>query len=90
MAMHFFGLEITGDHARLILPAMGGALAFSGFVAGRWSRHRARVHFWREDLVASSIVIEMHGYCGSTRWRRYATHHHARQAFEPGELLLDP
>src|SRR5262249_35302295 len=59
--MHFFGLEITGDHARLILPAMGGALALSGFVAGRWSRHRARVHFWREDLVASSIVIEMYG-----------------------------
>jgi len=57
--MHFFGLEITGDHARLILPAIGGALALSGFVAGRWSRHRARVHFWREDLVASSIVIEM-------------------------------
>ena len=59
--MQFFGLEITGDHARLILPAMGGALALSGFVAGRWSRHRARVHFWREDLVASSIVIEMYG-----------------------------
>ena len=59
--MHLFGLEITGDHARLILPAMGGALALSGFVAGRWSRHRARVHFWREDLVASSIVIEMYG-----------------------------
>jgi hypothetical protein len=59
--MHVFGLEITGDHARLILPAMGGALALSGFVAGRWSRHRARVHFWREDLVASSIVIEMYG-----------------------------
>ena len=57
--MHFFGLEITGDHARLILPAIGGALALSGFVAGRWSRHRARVHFRREDLVASSIVIEM-------------------------------
>jgi hypothetical protein len=59
--MHFFGLEITGDHARLILPAMGGALALGGFVAGRWSRHRARVHFWREDLVASSIVVEMYG-----------------------------
>jgi len=59
--MHIFGLEITGDHARLILPAMGGALALGGFVAGRWSRHRARVHFRREDLVASSIIIEMYG-----------------------------
>ena len=59
--MHIFGLEITGDHARLILPAMGGALALGGFVAGRWSRHRARVHFRREDLVASSIIVEMYG-----------------------------
>jgi hypothetical protein len=59
--MHFFGLEVTGDHARLILPVIGGALAFSGFVAGRWSRHRARVYFRREDLVSSSIVVEMYG-----------------------------
>jgi hypothetical protein len=59
--MQLFGLEITGDHARLILPAIGGALALGGFIAGRWSKHRARVHFAREDLVASSIVIEMYG-----------------------------
>jgi len=59
--MDFLGLEITGDHARLILPALGGALALGGFVAGRWSRHRARVHFRREDLVTSSIIVEMYG-----------------------------
>jgi hypothetical protein len=59
--MQFFGLEVTGDHARLILPVLGGVLAFGGFVAGRWSRHRARVHFQREDLVTSSIVVEMYG-----------------------------
>jgi hypothetical protein len=59
--MQFFGLEITGDHARLILPALGGVLAIGGFVAGRWSKHRARVHFSREDLVTSSIVVEMYG-----------------------------
>jgi hypothetical protein len=60
-SMQFFGIEITGDHARLILPAIGGALALGGFVAGRWSRHRAWVHFAREDLVTSSIVVEMYG-----------------------------
>src|SRR5262245_37864652 len=59
--MQFFGLEITGDHARLIIPAIGGVLALGGFVAGRWSKHRARVHFTREDLVTSSIVVEMYG-----------------------------
>ena len=59
--MQILGLEITGDHARLILAAMGGALAVGGFVTGRWSRHRARVHFKREDLVASSIIVEMYG-----------------------------
>jgi len=59
--MQFFGLEITGDHTRLILSAIGGALAVSGFVAGRWSKHRARVHFKHEDLVASSIVVELYG-----------------------------
>jgi hypothetical protein len=59
--MQLFGLEITGDHARLILPAIGGALALGGFIAGRWSKHRARVHFAREDLVTSSIIVEMYG-----------------------------
>ena len=59
--MLFFGLEITGDHARLILPVIGGAIAVGGFIAGRWSRHRSWVHFKREDLVTSSIIIEMYG-----------------------------
>jgi hypothetical protein len=59
--VQFFGLEITGDHARLILPVVGGAIALGGFIAGRWSKHRSRVHFKREDLVTSSIIIEMYG-----------------------------
>jgi hypothetical protein len=63
--VQFFGLEITGDHARLILPAIGGAIggamAMAGFIAGRWSQHRSRIRFRREDLVTSSIVIEMYG-----------------------------
>ena len=59
--MQLFGLEITGDHARLILPAIGGAIAFVGFAAGRWTRHRARVRFKREDLVSSSVIVELYG-----------------------------
>ena len=59
--MQFFGLEITGDHARLIVPAIGGAIAFFGFTAGRWTRHRARTRFKREDLVSSSVLIELYG-----------------------------
>jgi len=60
-AVHLFGLEITGDHARLILPIVGSAIAFGGFIAGRWSQHRGWIRFKKEDLVASSIVIEMYG-----------------------------
>jgi hypothetical protein len=59
--MQLFGLFVTTEHARLILAAVGGALAIAGFVAGRWTRHRARVHFKREDLVTSSIVVELYG-----------------------------
>jgi len=58
--VHLFGLEITGEHARLILPLLASAFAFGGFVAGRWSIHRSRVRFRREDLVGSSIIIEMY------------------------------
>jgi hypothetical protein len=59
--VHLFGLEITGDHARLILPIVGSAIAFGGFIAGRWSQHRSGIRFKAEDLVSSSIVIEMYG-----------------------------
>lgn len=59
--MQFFGLEITGEHARLILPVIGGAIAAGAFIAGRWSKHRSRVLFKREDLVTSSILIELYG-----------------------------
>src|SRR5262245_40002655 len=60
-AVQFFGLEITGDHARLIVPVLGGAIAVGGFIAGRWSKHRGRVHFKREDLVTSLITVENYG-----------------------------
>lgn len=59
--VHLFGLEITGDHARLIIPVLGSAIAAGGFIAGRWSQHRSRIRFKAEDLVSSSIVIEMYG-----------------------------
>jgi len=59
--VQFFGLEITGDHARLVLAVLGGVIAVGGFIAGRWSKHRSRVHFKKEDLVASSIIIEIYG-----------------------------
>jgi len=64
--MQLFGLFVTTEHARLMLAAIGGALALGGFVAGRWSRHRARVHFKREDLVSSSIVVELYGIVAET------------------------
>jgi hypothetical protein len=59
--MQLFGLFVTTEHARLILAALGGALAICGFIAGRWTRHRARVQFKHEDLVTSSIVVELYG-----------------------------
>jgi hypothetical protein len=59
--VQFFGLEITGDHARLILAVVGGAIAVGGFIAGRWSQHRGRVQFKKEDLVTTSIIIEIYG-----------------------------
>ena len=57
--MHLFGVEITGEHVKLLLPLIGGAVAAGGFLAGRWSSHRRRVLFRNEDLVSSSIVIEL-------------------------------
>ena len=59
--MEVFGLEITGEHARIIFAAMGGVLASAGFVAGRWSQHRERVRFKKEDLVTTTMVIELYG-----------------------------
>ena len=59
--MPFFGLEITGDHARLIIAIIASAIAVGGFIAGRWSQHRSSVRFKGEDLVTSSIVVEMYG-----------------------------
>ena len=56
--MDFFGLEITGDHARLLVAVFGGIVASFGFLAGRWSRHRSAVRFKREDLVGSTVVTE--------------------------------
>jgi len=59
--MQLFGLDITGEHVKLLLPLIGGAVAAGGFLAGRWSSHRKRVLFRNEDLVSSSIVIELYG-----------------------------
>jgi hypothetical protein len=59
--VQFFGLEITSEYARLMFAALGGVLAVGGFVAGRWSQHRSRVHFKKEDLVTSLISTEMYG-----------------------------
>jgi len=59
--LHPFGLEITGEHARLLFTVVAAIIAVSGFVAGRWSKHLDRIRFEREDLVTSSIIIEMYG-----------------------------
>lgn len=59
--LNLLGLEITGDHARLVVTLLGAAIGVLGFTAGRWSKHRSRVRFKREDLVTTSIVIELYG-----------------------------
>jgi hypothetical protein len=59
--MNFFGLEVTGDHARIVAAALTGVVATAGYAAGRWAEHRRRVHFRKEDLVTSSIIIEFYG-----------------------------
>ncbi len=59
--MTLFGLEITGDHARLITLVATSLFAVLGFVAGRWSKHRNHMQFQREDLVASTLVTEFYG-----------------------------
>jgi hypothetical protein len=59
--VQLFGLDLTGELARALSAVIAGIIAAGGFVAGRWSQHRSRVRFRREDLVSSSIVIEMYG-----------------------------
>ncbi len=59
--MQLFSLEITGEHARIVVALLGGLVAAAGFVAGRWSDHRNRVRFRKEDLVGTSIVVEFYG-----------------------------
>jgi len=58
--MELFGIEITGEHARLIVPVLGAAIAGAGYVAGRIAQHRRHVSFKHEDLVSSSVTIEMY------------------------------
>jgi hypothetical protein len=59
MAVQFFGLEFTTDHAKLAGSILGGILAVGGFIAGRWSSYLQRSRIEKEDLVATSIVVEM-------------------------------
>lgn len=59
--MTLFGIEITGEHARIAVLAFSTIFASLGFIAGRWTRHRSRVSFKREDLVASTVVTELYG-----------------------------
>jgi hypothetical protein len=59
MIVQLFGLEFTSDHAKLVGPLLGGLLGFGGFVAGRWSSYLQRSRIQREDLVSTSIVVEM-------------------------------
>jgi hypothetical protein len=59
--MTLFGLDISGDHARVILAAIGTLFAGAGFIAGRWSHHRNWARFRAEDLVTTSVVIELYG-----------------------------
>jgi hypothetical protein len=60
--MDVFGLEITGDHARLLVALFGGIFAAFGFLAGRWTRHRSAVAFQKEDLVGSTLATELYGF----------------------------
>jgi hypothetical protein len=57
--VQLFGLEFTSDHARLAGSLLGALLAVGGFVAGRLSSYRQRSRLEREDLVSTSIVVEM-------------------------------
>jgi hypothetical protein len=60
--VNIFGLEITGDHARLLVAVFGGVFASFGFLAGRWTRHRSAVAFKKEDLVGSTLATELYGF----------------------------
>jgi hypothetical protein len=59
--VNIFGLEITGDHARLLVAVFGGVFAAFGFLAGRWTRHRSAIAFKKEDLVDSTLATELYG-----------------------------
>jgi hypothetical protein len=61
VGVQLFGLDLTGELARILSAVIAAVIAVGGFVAGRWSEHRSRSRFKREDLVASSMVIEMYG-----------------------------
>jgi hypothetical protein len=60
--VEILGVEITGDHAKLLVALFGGVFAAFGFLAGRWSRLRSVVAFKREDLVGSTLATEMYGF----------------------------
>jgi hypothetical protein len=59
--VQIFGLDLDSELARVLSAVLAGVIAVGGFLAGRWSQHRSRARFKREDLVASTIVIELYG-----------------------------
>ena len=64
-----FAMQFTEDHARLLIALAGCLFTAAAFRAGRWSQHRRRVRFQREDLVTSAVVIELYGIAPGTGGR---------------------
>src|SRR5262249_25873823 len=61
-AVRLLGLEVAASElARVLFAVVAGLIGFGGFIAGRLSQHRSPGRFKREDLVASTLVIEMYG-----------------------------
>ncbi len=60
--MQIFGMDITSEHTRMIGPVVGGLLTAGGFVAGRLSHLLLARRLAHEDLVASTMVVEIYGH----------------------------
>lgn len=59
--MAFFGVDVSAIPAHVVGPIVGALVAIASFLAGRWTVHRRRVRFKHEDLVTTSVVIELYG-----------------------------